>query len=80
MDTLVSVNIRLYKERPASQPKGKKGSQWTPRISHEFYFWNIIVLSQLLPNPEITELVGTPALTQQTRPFTSQTPFAPRRP
>jgi len=57
VDILVAVNIKIYKERP------QKGKKRTPKISHEFYFWNIMVLSQLLPNPEITELIGKYPLT-----------------
>ena len=64
MDIRVTVNIKLFLER--AQAKVKKP---TPRHPHELYFWNILVLSQLLNNPEVTELIGTCLHMQPTRHF-----------
>lgn len=50
-----------------------------PRIGHEFYYWNILVLSQLLGNSEVTELISKPPDIQPTRRCISRTPCA-RRP
>ena len=59
MDTLVAVNIKLYQER--HQKKTLK----PPRITHEFYFLNIIALAQLMGHADIAELIGTSCLLRQ---------------
>jgi hypothetical protein len=51
VDILIALNIKLYEDRPlqpANNPKSN--SEKAPRISHELYYWNIIVLSQLVGN------------------------------
>ena len=79
MDILITLNIKLYEDRP-QEPKSPQKNQRekAPRISHEFYYWNIIVLSQLLGNAEVTELISKDAPSKPTRPSTSRTPCVPR--
>ena len=56
MDILITLNIKLYEERP----KELIGSrERTPRIAHELYYWNIAVLAQITGQREVAELVGS---------------------
>jgi hypothetical protein len=60
VDLLTKINIDIYNKRPKNivNHNSKLRKNWTPQISHEYYFWNIIILSQLLGENEIAYLVG----------------------
>lgn len=45
VDILITLNIKLYEERPKQQPGSRER---TPRIAHELYYWNIAVLAQVV--------------------------------
>lgn len=44
----------------------------------EFYFWNVVVLSQLNGNLQLAEQTGTPSPTQRARPPATSPPSALR--
>lgn len=71
MDKLTGINIEIFKSRPECKaPKpgtfnnnsGNKPSNPITSIQHELYFWNIIVLAQLLGREEVAQLVAVEAM------------------
>jgi hypothetical protein len=54
VDILITLNIKLYEERP-KQPTGRERA---PRISHELYYWNMAVVAQVAGEGEVAELIG----------------------
>lgn len=57
MDILITLNIKLYEERP----KQATGRERAPRIAHELYYWNMAVLAQVAGESEVAELLGRSA-------------------
>ena len=60
MDRLTEINIRLYKENLGVMMRSENKSSKNPikYISHEFYYWNIIVIAQQIGKPSIASLMG----------------------
>ncbi len=59
MDILIPLNIKVLKDH-LQEPtlSSKKDTDKSVKIDHEFYYWNIIVLSQLVGNVEMTEVIS----------------------
>ncbi len=63
MDRLTEINIKLYKENLGVMARSdNKSKNPIKYISHEFYYWNIIVIAQQIGKPSIASLMGNEAL------------------
>ena len=60
VDILTAINIKLYQNRPQNHNQNNHHQVVkSPKIHHELYYWNIIVLAQLIANSEVAELIST---------------------
>lgn len=62
VDTLTSINIKLFKDMTSLMKTEKTEKNPIKYISHEFYYWNILIISQQIGKPSIASLMGYEAL------------------
>jgi len=62
VDMLTSINIKLFKDLGTLMKSDKSDRNPIKYISHEFYYWNIIIIAQQIGKPSIASLMGYEAL------------------
>jgi hypothetical protein len=62
VDALTKINIGLFNEMGALIRNDRSSKNPIKFISHEFYYWNIVVISQQIGKPSIATLISQEAI------------------